>query len=118
MKFAATVCFPFRFDTVDEGMRENICGIGKCEVHNKVLQVIFVMLILVLLWCRLIWSRFPVLLLFEYSVAECVDVLTKVGEVNRDVILPKDLFGLHDVDVVLERGECHVGIEVFAVGHQ
>ena len=75
-------------------------------------------MLLVSLWRRLTWSRFPVLLFFEYSVAGCVDILTEVGEVNRDVILPKDLFGLHDVDVVLERGECHVGIEVFAVGHQ
>ena len=91
MKFAATVCFPFRFDTVDEVLRENIRGNSECcEVHYRVLQETFVTLLLVSLWRRLTWSRFPVLLLFEYSVAGCLDVLTEVGEVNRDVILPKD----------------------------
>jgi hypothetical protein len=112
-----TICFPFRVDTVDEGVRENIGGNSKCEVHDRVLQTV-VTLFLISLWRRLTRSHFPVLLIFGDSVAGCVDVLTEVGDVNRNVILLKDKFWLHDVDVVLEGCECQVGIEVFAVGQQ
>ena len=84
-----TICFPFRVDTVDEGVRANIGGNSKCEVHDRVLQTV-VTLFLISLWRRLTRSHFPVLLIFEDSVAGFVDVLTEVGEVNRNVILLKD----------------------------
>jgi hypothetical protein len=41
-----------------------------------------------------------------------------MGEVRGDVIFLRDEFWLRDVGVVLEGGECKVGIKVFAVGQE
>ena len=115
LKLPSAVCFPFRSDPINQGSGGEIGCDSNREVNHRVLKSLWLwhvvpVICLFGLGVAVVLS-FPVFLFFENSIPGRKGMLSKVREVDGNVIDCCDELGFRRCFVVLKRGKGEIRVE-------